>query len=499
MKSKINARYDAKLCLKFLFSVGLVCLFSVGLVSPVRAAEASFYIASQSENFEIGQTFSVDVLINSEEASINAAQAKINFPSEILKVISISKSNSIFSFWIQEPVWSNSKGEISFGGGLPSPGFQGKDGKVMTVFFQGKIAGTATVNFKDEAILENSAKGTNLFSFSQEGNYSIVSKDVLPEIPVTPKIDSSAKVEIDTQPPHPFEIVVDNEGDPTNPFPLLFFKAKDDVSGVDYYEIKIGTKDVLRIAETESNPFRMPHQAPGVHDISVKAVDRSQNFTESKTEVKIESITVPEITVCPSVFASGEEAMYIAGTTLPDSQVIVFLKTDKELVKKWEVSSNQKGEWFLEEDGLFRSGMYEITAKTQDKRGAISNPTKPCLVTVVLSGIAVGSWIIDYKALTLLLVVILLIALICVFYLFYKVKKTRNLIEQETEDLKHKFYKEYSELYNGVQVELKELKKARGNREIAEEEKKREQELLKNLNDVKEVLEKELKDIEDIK
>jgi len=81
----------------------------------------------------------------------------------------------------------------------------------------------------------------------------------------------------------------------------------------------------------------------------------------------------------------------------------------------------------------------------------------------------------------------------------WRAKRTQKLIEKETQDLKQKFYKEYKELQDDILKELEILKKTRAGGEITAEEKKREEELLKNLEDVKTVLEKELKDIEEIR
>ncbi|MDI6591688.1 MAG: hypothetical protein QME61_01995 [Patescibacteria group bacterium] len=96
-------------------------------------------------------------------------------------------------------------------------------------------------------------------------------------------------------------------------------------------------------------------------------------------------------------------------------------------------------------------------------------------------------------------IVVLIIILAGIFYLLWRTLRTRRLIEKETQDLKQKFYKEYNELQDDIQKELEVLRKIRGEREITEEEKKRETELLKNLADVKRVLEKELRDIEKIR
>jgi len=181
---------------------------------------------------------------------------------------------------------------------------------------------------------------------------------------------------------------------------------------------------------------------------------------------------------------------------LPNHTIISFFESDEKLIKTWEVFSSEIGEWSFEEDGLFQSGIYKISARAENKKGAISNSSEECQVKVILSGLSLGPWIISYKTLIWIFIIILILILILIFYLFWKTKRTRKLVEKETQDLKQKFYKEYKELEDDILKELEILKKVRGEREITEEEKKHEAELLKNLADVKEVLEKELKDIE---
>jgi hypothetical protein len=468
-----------------IFSFFLVLIS--GLLSVAEAQEASFYLSPASGNYKVGETFSVTLFINTRGVYINASQAKIFFPPERLKVANITKQNSIFSLWAQEPIFSNQKGEISFIGGLPSPGFIGNAGKVMTIYFQAKSTGEAKVSFGGEKILANDPRGTDIFSSSQGGNYLIFAPEEVPK----------KLFEIDTQPPYPFEITVDNEGDPTNPQPLLYFEAKDDISGISHYEIRIGEGDTFRIFEVETNPFRLPPQSPGVHPIIVRAIDRAGNYTESTTEVNVESIPSPQITVCPKTFNSGEEILYLEGRALSNIQVMIFFKRDDKLVKQWDVTSDGNGNWFLKEEILCKSGIYEISARARDFRGAISNPSESCFVKVtLLSAFSIGPWIISYKILTLTAILVLIILFAGLFYFFRKIHKMKKSIEIETEDLKRKFYKEYKELEDDILKELEILKKVRGEREITEEERKREAELLKNLADVKEVLEKELKDIE---
>jgi len=473
---------------KLLVFISFLLVFVSGLPTLAQAAEAYFYLSPSQGNYRIGDNFSVGVLINVEGMAINAAQAKIYFPVDKLKVLEVSKQNSIFTLWPEDPNFSNQKGEISFIGGLPSPGFLGKSGKVITILFQGKAEGQARVYFGQEKILANDPKGTDIFAGSQEGNYSIFPPEKIP-----PKVPVE-----DTQPPLSFEITFDNEGDPTNPQPLLYFETKDELSGMSHYEIKIGEKDFFKVEIGKTMPLRMPLLTPGTYLIIVRAFDKAENFSESQIEIKIESILVPEITVCPRTFRAGEEKLFLAGTSLPETKQIIFFEKDGEIIKQWEVFSNKEGDWSLVKEELFRSGIYKIFVKTEDKRGAISNPSEVCFVKVILGGISIGPLILSYKTLTLVGLIFLILLLVFISYLFRKIRKTRKLIEIETLDLKKKFYKEYNELKSNIEKELEEFKKLTKERELTPEEKKRQEELLKDLEDVERVLKEELKDIEEI-
>lgn len=472
----------------------IILVFICGLPFVVRAQKASFYLKPATGNYSVGATFFVDVFINAEGIPINAAQAIISFPPEKLKVLEISKRNSVFSLWVEEPVFSNSQGKISFLGGLPNPGFIGETGKVITILFQAKASGEAKVSFGGEKILANDPKGTDIFSSSQGGTYSIFApEEILPPEKPLPELPG-----IDTTPPHPFEIILDNEGDPTNPVPLLYFETKDDQSGMSHYEIKIDDQDFFRVEKGKTTPFRMPLQPPGIHRVSVKAIDKAGNFIESSTEVRIESIPIPQITICPEVFRSGEEMLYVGGTALPNSKVIVSLEKDGELIKSWEIVSDEEGDWSLAKEGLFKSGIYKILARAKDSRGAISNPSQVCFVKVVLGGISIGPWIISYKTLTSITIIPFFVLLLGVLYLFWRTRRTRKIIERETLDLKKKFYKEYNELRIGIEKELEVLRGTQTKRELTREEKKRQEELLEDLADVERVLRIELKDIEEM-
>jgi hypothetical protein len=131
------------------------CIFS-------EANAANLYFSPSSGSYTVGSSFSVSVYTSSADQAMNAASGVISFPQDKLEVSSISKSGSIISLWVQEPLFSNSAGTVSFEGIVLNPGFTGATGKIITINFRAKAAGTALLNFSSGSVLANDGKGTNI-------------------------------------------------------------------------------------------------------------------------------------------------------------------------------------------------------------------------------------------------------------------------------------------------------------------------------------------------
>ena len=125
---------------------------------------ASLYFSPASGEFDAGNIFTVSILVNTQNAAINNAEATVNFPAEFLSVVSVSQSNSIFTLWPQSVAFSNSAGTISFNGGLPTPGYTGSSGKIFSAVFRVKKAGTASLVFSGASVRANDGKGTDVLS-----------------------------------------------------------------------------------------------------------------------------------------------------------------------------------------------------------------------------------------------------------------------------------------------------------------------------------------------
>lgn len=94
--------------------------------------------------------------------SLNAVSVRVSYPADTLTLLSISKSSSIVTLWAAEPSFSNTSGTAALEGVIPNPGFSGQSGRVATLNFRVKRAGTATVSFVNSSVLANDGKGTEI-------------------------------------------------------------------------------------------------------------------------------------------------------------------------------------------------------------------------------------------------------------------------------------------------------------------------------------------------
>ncbi len=561
----------------FWFSFALVLLFGLSLGQLVKAEGASLFLSPASKIFKVEDIFSIEVKINTAGVPINAAQATIYFPSDKLKALNISRSDSIFTLWLKKPVFSNASGEISFVGGLPTPGFSGV-GNLITLNFEAKEEGIANLVFGEGQVLADDGKGTNILVFIKEAKYSIqrtVLSEIKPEVApdqvpspcqilslshpqqkewygnnspqfqweLTPDIigvnftldhypntipdnvsqgkfqsktyekqedgiwyfhlrtenktgwslPSHYKIQIDTHSPSPFEIIIDNEGDSTNPNPSLYFVTEDNTSEIDYYKLKIGKKNFANLMLAQVNPFPLFFQTPGTYPIVVRAMDEAGNGVEAKTIINIEPIKSPQITVWPKAYISGEETFYLEGTSLPEVEIAIFLKENEKIIKNWITLSNGQGEWSFSTKELIKHGIYSLSVQAKDQRGATSNLSNPDRIEVSLSGISFGLFMISFKTLVLVLFPILFLGIIIVSYFVWRNKQTKKILQKETWEAKESLHNAFDVLRKEIEARIELVDSQPG---FNPEERQICKELKKALKVAEESVSKEIRDIE---
>lgn len=191
----------------------LIVLAFYFVLFPILSQAATMSAQTLVAQVAPGKNFSIRVSLNTQGKTINNAEAIINFPTDLVQVVSVS-SGGIFSLWVEPPAFSNAAGTISFNGGVPNPGFTGS-GQVMTAVFKAKKAGTARFSLSGAAIRENDGLGTNIISGQSGSSILIIeAKPEPPKPPVEPPItpveppktpDTEKPIErvIITSPTHP--------------------------------------------------------------------------------------------------------------------------------------------------------------------------------------------------------------------------------------------------------------------------------------------------------
>lgn len=300
---------------------------------------------------------------------------------------------------------------------------------------------------------------------------------------------SHYKIKIDSTPPNEFDIIIDNQGDPTNPSPFLYFKTEDNLSGISHYEMKINQEDSFSLVLAETNPFVFPIRSPGSYQILVKALDNTGNFQRSSILLDIESIPIPKISISPKKYIAGTEVLYIAGNAPPDLTVIIFFKKDGKIIYNWETKSDKNGDWSFYTEELFKTGNYSISVASKDNRGAVSYSSPEQEIKIALSGISLGPFILTYQVLSQMLIILIILATgIIIYIIILKMKRIRKETEEAVRSLKRIF----EEIKEKTIEKIEYLDSKPG---LNQSEEKLRKELIEILEESEEIINKEIQDI----
>ncbi len=572
-------------------SILLILILFFSFSPYTRAANGSFYLSPSSASYTVGNTFSIAVRVNTGGISINAAQGTLVFSPDKLLVVGISKTGSIFSLWTSEPTYSNSSGTISFGGGVPNPGFTGASGKIITITFRARVSGTGSVNWSSGAVLANDGKGTNILATMGGGTYTLGATIIspLPEpaaptgTPAKPDVSSSThpdeskwyansrvefswplaegitgvsiyfnekpssnpgplsdglfnskiyenvkdgiwylhlklrnkygwgpirhfRVQVDTAPPLSF-IVEIKEGEETdNPQPTLIFEAKDEVSGISHYKIRIngsgslavlfGDSALETVEEVLAGPFKMPSRSPGKHTMVVEAFDKAGNSTAAVGEVNILAIETSKIIEYDKRL-SLDENLIVKGTSLPGVIIKIYIQKEGLELILGQTKADEDGNWLYIHDKFMSKGAYKIYAIAVDERGAQSYPSNEVTVLVSLPPLfVIWGVVIDYITVIIVLIALIGMMIFGGYWGWYRFRLLRKKLIKETEEVSKVLTRAFDLLEQDVEEQLGKLKKIKDQRRLKQEEEKIEKELKKDLNTAEKYIRREVRDVE---
>lgn len=121
-----------------------------------------------------GQEFTVPVHARSDIENSNLFVAKINFPKDLLEVVSIDTDLSFVTSWA-EKFYDNETGQVSLVGGVTNPGFKtnNADAVMANIRFRAKASGTALVDMTSGSQIFSNATNQNILQKTQDVSITI--------------------------------------------------------------------------------------------------------------------------------------------------------------------------------------------------------------------------------------------------------------------------------------------------------------------------------------
>ncbi|HEB13484.1 MAG TPA: hypothetical protein ENI13_00715 [candidate division CPR3 bacterium] len=264
----------------FSFIILLFFLFGSGIQF---ATAAIFEVSSVARKPALYQQFQVDLMLNAENQGINAVEARVVFPENLLALEEIRDGGSIVTFWVDKPTEGGAVEEglrqVYFSGVIPggfegvlSPYYEGtKPGRILSLIFVAKEVGEGVITVKDQKVYLHDGLGTQTSASILPLSFKVGTEIVVAPVHI-PK---------DEDAPEPFTPEIVQDVDIFEGKYFLVFVAQDKGSGVDYYEIaeKRG-KEVKAYEKLSWNEVQSPYILQDQQlksTIYVKAVDRTGN------------------------------------------------------------------------------------------------------------------------------------------------------------------------------------------------------------------------------
>lgn len=285
-----------------------ILIILVVIFLPLASQAATLYFDPAAGQYGSGDTFGVNIRINTDKSEcINAIEATVDFPNDLLQIEDFSTGDSILNLWIAKPEKAqmekiNQDGSLYFAGGVPGgycgqvPGDPGESDIIGQIFFKvpddlklsadkkGKVIFSA-----DTKILLNDGLGTSAKLVTNEGEYMITAK------PGEGKKEWADKLKEDNLQPEPFTVELSKDDAIFDGKYFIMFSTTDKQTGVDHYQVmEIKLADLVKENQkrtwldlilrknykqawlTANSPYLLKDQNLGSL-IRVKAVDKAGN------------------------------------------------------------------------------------------------------------------------------------------------------------------------------------------------------------------------------
>ena len=243
-------------------------LFLIVLFSPTVSFAAELRFDQSPTTVRAGDTFIVDVTLQTGGDTINAVEGSVHFSSE-LSLSDVRLRGSVVPLWVAPPE-KKEAGVVNFAGVLPG-GYSGK-GNLFTLVFSANQKGTARISFGgNTAIYQNDGQGTAATLALPALAFPIDASIGTPNV---------VNIEKDVLPPEPFTPTV-SAGEPFGLTGLvLVFTTQDKNSGISRYDISRSYHGTAKESDLSWSAAQSPYKfvaGDSAQYLYVRAVDRAGN------------------------------------------------------------------------------------------------------------------------------------------------------------------------------------------------------------------------------
>jgi hypothetical protein len=207
--------------------------------------------------------------------------------------------------------------------------------------------------------------------------------------------------------------------------------------------------------------------------------------------VRAEQVALPPpviTTVSKDIF--NDEIFYVGGhTNIEKSEVIVYIQNSEGgQTLSYHVPADDAGDWFYRHSTFLPSGAYLVWAQVQD--GQQMSPPSPQVSMVVAShAVRLGLSRISYETIYVITIVVLLIVLIllCIMWMYhyYHGKRKHARLMSEHAKIEESIRRGFALLHRDISEELAVVHGIALTRELTEDQRRREEQLLKDLDVIK--------------
>lgn len=215
-----------------------------------------------------------------------------------------------------------------------------------------------------------------------------------------------------------------------------------------------------------------------------------------------EQILSPPLVTTVAQNISDQDIFYIGGETgAAGSEVVIYLQNLESSATISEiVVADKKGEWFYRHDTFLSPGKYLLW--TQAKSGSqLSPPSPQVTMNVETTAISFGgsriSYVTLYMILTLTFAGVALLLMIYIIRKFLHGRRKHQLIMSQIMSAESSIRSGFAVLSRDLEAELAVIRQAKLSKQLSEEEKRRETQLIADMKDIEERLGKEVWDIQE--